>query len=152
MTERQTFLRHYYPEAVMFKNDDLTKLLAYFHGRADFNAPAFLTLIDDTNEEVALRILARFWGTLKESRTALRESLKLRDHELARKVCHKVYGSAELLGFRRFGQESKELSDGLKTVTQIDGHFDGLQGYLVACEKLSEDISFSCPNLARYDE
>lgn len=129
---------------------ELTTFLSYFREQDGFNNEAFLNLIEDTSEDVALQILARFQKTLSESQAALRSGIDTGDHDLLWKTCHKVAGSAELLGFRRFAITSKNLSHSLRASPDIESYLEELEFHTKACERLNREISSHCPNLANY--
>ncbi|MNT49422.1 hypothetical protein D3C72_1862730 [compost metagenome] len=66
------------------------------------------------------------------------------------KVCHKLTGSAELLGFKDFGQRSRRLDLELKTMPQMDLHTAEIHEYLQQAEALSQRISNGFPHLQNY--
>lgn len=129
---------------------ELTTFLSFFRQQDGFNNEAFLNLIEDTNEDVTLQILARFQKTLAESQAALRSGIDNNDRDLLWKTCHKVAGSAELLGFKRFALTSKDLSHSLRASTDIESHLEELETHTKACETLNREIGSHCPNLTNY--
>jgi HPt (histidine-containing phosphotransfer) domain-containing protein len=84
----------------MVKHSELTAFLSHFRQQSGFNDEAFLNLVEDTNETVTLQILARFQKTLSECENSIRVGIEKNDRDLLWKTCHKIAGSAELLGFR----------------------------------------------------
>ncbi len=91
----------------MEQNQDLTtgKLLSLKQATQVQNmldTQAFENLIHETSPEVVYDILTAFKDTLKECIGRLEQNEKL-SAEDAYKVCHKLKGSALLIGFRPLG-------------------------------------------------
>jgi len=84
-----------------------------------FNSQIFSQLQEDTNYEVALKMLARFHTTLIESIGFINKGLESENAELVWKACHKVAGTAELIGFVNLGQISRELSKNIKASNDL---------------------------------
>ncbi len=131
---------------------DLNAFLAGFSEESGFSRQSFLNLIEDTNEDVALKILARFQISLKECEEVLRNGLQQKSSDMLWKICHKMAGTSDLLGFHQFAKASKALSHNLKATSDIESHLEELDSYLKNCVTLKSDLSSHCPNLANYLE
>ena len=83
-------------------NSDLVAFQSFFGQKDGFGERTFAKLLNDTNEGVVFAILARFKNTLLELQDTVREGLMGDDHQSIWKMCHKVSGSAALLGFEEF--------------------------------------------------
>lgn len=116
----------------------------------EFDEEAFKTLTDDTDQQVLLKILARFWITVKESLDQIDEGLKEDSGDAIWRACHKVAGSAELLGFKDFGSHSRSLNMSLKTMTDPHIHMSEISNYLEEGQKLLKLIDSIFPNLKSY--
>src|SRR5690606_7109929 len=93
----------------MGTQNDLDAFMNYFIKKSNFSRATFDQLIEDTSEEVAFKILARFKQTLTECKDQIRTGLSNGDGESIWKACHKVAGSADLLGFKSLGATSRRL-------------------------------------------
>jgi hypothetical protein len=90
-------------------------ILHRFKKIKDFNSDGLVQLKEDTDESVAIKILARFFITLEESLDLV--SVSLKNHLLGdvSKGSHKIAGSADLVGFSTFAQKSRKISRDLKS-------------------------------------
>jgi HPt (histidine-containing phosphotransfer) domain-containing protein len=129
---------------------DFSKYMDRMTLRSDFHAASFSQLIEDTSEEVAFRMLARFHLSLGESLVVIRDGIQNKNGEVIERATHKVSGTAELLGFRVLGKISKEISQSLRAAPEIDSHLDEIKSYLVSAESIHKGILTSCPNLSSY--
>lgn len=89
-------------------------VLHSFEEVPDLDLREFLALKRDTNEEVVLKILARFRMTLTECLNNIDEGFKQGKTEMIWQAAHKIAGSAQLLGFRNLGVEARDLYIKLK--------------------------------------
>ena len=135
------------------RNADWMGFQSYFVRQSDFSESAFATLIDHTNEVAVLQILARFRNTLTDTISIVRTGLHDNDKQNIWRICHKVAGIADLLGFERLGKVSREFSHDFQFQADntIDAHHRSrLVRYLEDCESLFREFNESCPNLSRY--
>jgi HPt (histidine-containing phosphotransfer) domain-containing protein len=131
-------------------NSDLVAFQSFFGQKDGFGERTFAKLLNDTNEGVVFAILARFKNTLLELQDTVREGLMGDDHQSIWKMCHKVSGSAALLGFEEFGRVSGLLSHELQNSAHLDvGQKRELACYLRDCETLITDLNSKCPNLSQ---
>lgn len=95
---------------------EFQEILIKFQSVKDFDPQGLLQLKEDTDETVALKILARFFITLEESLEYV--SVSLNEGQLAEvgKGSHKIAGSADLVGFPSFAQRSRKLSRDIKAI------------------------------------
>lgn len=98
------------------KSSDLKTFLKNFLRDSDFNSDNFMNLVSDTDENTALRILARFTESLNDIKNIFNQSLTTHDFEPVWMSCHKVSSSAELLGFIDFSNEARRLGLIIKDV------------------------------------
>lgn len=98
----------------------MSQVLSLLKGYSRFNADLFEQLCSDTTEATAYKILGKFFENLKSSETQMMEALAADDSESVWKICHKLSGSAELLGFKYFGDYSRELSHQIKASRDLD--------------------------------
>jgi HPt (histidine-containing phosphotransfer) domain-containing protein len=129
---------------------DLSKYMDRMTPRSDFHATSFTQLIEDTSEDVAFRMLARFHKSLGESLVIIREGIENKNGNIIERATHKVSGTAELLGFKILGKDSKEISQSLRAAPEIDSHIGEIKSYLVSAETIHNGILASCPNLSSY--
>lgn len=115
-----------------------------------FDGESFLRLAEDTDQTVILKILARFWVTLCESLDQIEEGLKEDKGEIIARACHKVSGSAELVGFKQYGNQSRSLNMSLKTMTDPQIHLNEIQGYVEDGRCLLKQIETVFPNFKSY--
>lgn len=77
-----------------------------------------------------MKILAHFCESLRDAARAISSSLETENFEQAWKACHKIAGTAELLGFSELGRVSRSLSVSVKDggvtssedIAQLTGH------------------------------
>lgn len=115
-----------------------------------FERSAFDRLVEETDQEVALKILARFWVTLQESMELIHEGIRQDNGELIWKACHKVTGSAELVGFHKFGMQSRSLNATLKAMNAPDAHIGEINEYLKTGEQIVRMIESSFSDIKLY--
>ncbi len=131
-------------------DQDYARVLSGLKKLPDFDKEAFITLTEDTDEQVILKILARYSVTLSESLEQINEGIKEDNGEKIWRACHKVAGSAELLGFRGFGTHSRALNMSLKTMTDPHIHMNEIQTYSQEGYQLLRSIEVIFPNLRTY--
>ena len=93
-------------------------VLAKFKKVKDFDPSGLLQLKEDTDEAVAIKILARFFITLEESLNHVAVSLNSGELSEVSKGSHKIAGSADLVGFSTFAQKSRKISRDVKIVPE----------------------------------
>ncbi len=112
---------------------------AFTAGMADFpgfNFEGLAALVEDTNDETALKIIARFRTTLEAGLRELDAAVASRSGEVFWKVAHRFAGTAELIGFEDFGRGSKELSQALKGAPDVESYGSAIAKYLEHCRKI----------------
>ena len=93
-------------------------ILAKFKKVKDFDPSGLLQLKEDTDEAVAIKILARFFITLEESLNHVAVSLNSGELSEVSKGSHKIAGSADLVGFSTFAQKSRKISRDVKIIPE----------------------------------
>ena len=116
----------------------------------EFDAKAFQQLTDDTDQQVALKILARFSVTMTECLQQIEEGIQKEDGETIWKACHKMAGSGELVGFRQFGAEARSLIASLKALNDPQTHRDEIQNFLKNGYGLKQKIESSFTDIKSY--
>lgn len=129
---------------------DLELVSTQLSGISGFDKFAFQHLLEDTAPVVVLKILARFNVSLRDAMSVIQDGVAKNETAEIWKACHKLTGSAELLGFKEFGQRSRRLDLELKTMPQMDLHTQEIHEYLQQAEALSQRISTSFPQIKNY--
>ena len=93
-------------------------ILAKFKKVKDFDPSGLMQLKEDTDETVAIKILARFFITLEESLNHVAVSLNSGELAEVSKGSHKIAGSADLVGFSTFAQKSRKISRDVKIIPE----------------------------------
>ena len=104
-------------------------------------------LLEDTNEDTVLRILAHFNENLKEGCQKINEATSAENCETVWKTAHKIAGSAELLGFRDYANRARELSRLVRANPVFDSHIEEITKFLKSTTELTAEISATCPGL-----
>lgn len=89
-------------------------ILVKFKQVKNFDPNGLVQLKEDTDESVAIKILARFFITLEESLNLVASSLNNGELDEIYKGSHKIAGSADLVGFSRYAQKSRQISRDVK--------------------------------------
>ncbi len=104
-------------------------------------------LIEDTDEETVVRILANFARGLEESFSKTVQAVAVQDVDTIWKASHKVAGSAGLLGFVVLGGHARDLSTELKADLDFSKHKIASEEFLLKMQTLLAQLATSCPNL-----
>ena len=134
----------------IFKTSDLKSFWQGFKDSLDFDQESFFQLFQDTNEDTTLRILARFNENLVETIQKITAAMEVEECEVIWKACHKIAGSAELLGFKKFGGISRDLSVQVRANPDYSSHAAEMQDYLEKTSSLHAKIKNFCPTLSSY--
>ncbi len=126
---------------------DVAERLQFFDG---FDVKVFDLLVEDTNAIATLRILARFCMSLDESLPHLQHGVQDGNPEIIGKAAHKLAGSAEMLGFKTFGDRSKSISSRLKHATMQDLPQAELRSYIQDTHTLCDRIKSDFPQWQTY--
>jgi len=135
---------------VTSEENDLIQVAEGLKKLPHFDSSAFLQLIEDTGPLVVLRILARFELGIQESLNAIQEGIAQENSDTIWKACHKLTGSAELIGFKDFGAKSRKLNLDVKALPDIQAHLEELTHYLQDGQELSTKIKESFPQFKNY--
>lgn len=134
----------------IFKTLDLKGFWHGFKDSLEFDQESFFQLFQDTNEDTTLRILARFHENLVETTQKISKAMQSEDCEVIWRACHKLAGSSELLGFKKFGEISRELSVQVRANPIYSTHATELADYFQQTSSLKNQIKKFCPNLSSY--
>src|SRR5688572_21468418 len=130
--------------------NDLAPFISKFESAEGFDMDAFKELLQETDADTVLRILARFRDTLRQTIEAIDAALTKNDTETLWRSFHKLAGSAELLGFAKLGHLSRELNEQLRAHSEIEGLRPEINEVLTRGRQLSNDLETVCPNLQHY--
>lgn len=132
------------------KSRDVQAFLREFIGESEFTNDNFMSLVLETDETTALRILARFSETLNELKDHLELTLH-HDVETIWMFCHKISSSAELLGFVDFSNKAKIVGTNIKDVSlDMKQKTYLIQIFSIEAENLRIKILSSCPEIKYY--
>ena len=126
---------------------DLRAFAEHFSNAPGCEKEVFSNLLEDTNEDTVLRILAHFNENLKEGCEKIKIAITEDNCESVWKTAHKIAGSAELLGFRDYANRSRELSRLVRASPVFETHADDIEIYLKTTTELTAEISAICPGL-----
>ena len=129
---------------------DLNAFSSHFLDSAGYENEVLGNLLEDTNEDTVLRILAHFNENLKEGCEKLKTAITQSNSEIVWKAAHKIAGSAELLGFRDYANRSRDLSRLMRATTDFDSHKKEIEVYLKKTSELTAEISSTCPGLSTF--
>ncbi len=129
---------------------DLMQVAEALKGLHGFDKNAFDQLIEDTGTLVVLRILARFEVGIKEGLRSIQEGIEQENCDPIWQACHKLTGSAELIGFKDFGAKSRRLNSDVKALPDVSTHLEDLKLFLKEGKDLSDKIATSFPQLKKY--
>ncbi len=129
---------------------ELEHVSTQLFGTSGFDKFAFQHLIEDTAPLVVLKILARFYVSLQDAVLFIEKGVDEGDTLEIWKVCHKLTGSSELLGFKDFGNKSRRLDIELKSMPELDLHMEEINEYLIHIKFLGQKILESFPQLKNY--
>ncbi len=112
-----------------------------------FDAKACRQLVDDTDAETVLAILALFTKNLNSSYMALNiNNVSSRSDEV-QKIAHRIAGTAELLGFRALGALARELQFEFKMNPLPEDAGDKLNKFKTYMDETIRTVQTSCPSL-----
>lgn len=94
-------------------------VVSHFSTSNLFDKLVFSKLVQDTSLDVSLNILNHYQLTLNDCIQDIDQGMMSGDNELIWKSLHKVSGSAELLGFQKFGVSTRRLSKSLQANTDL---------------------------------
>lgn len=140
-----------YQQMSGFSSDSqLQAFLEHFMRKDFFDGRIFSNLLEDTNEETVIRILAHFNENLKEGILKITDSLAKEECEEVWKASHKISGSAELLGFKSYAHKSRDLSKQIRANPVFSVHESTIRSYLQETQMLSQEIVTAFPTLKAF--
>lgn len=117
---------------------------------SEFDLSTYMQLEEDTSAEVALKILARFFDSIEDSKRQISYGVKSETSEPAWRACHKLAGSAELLGFVQFSKDARLLSKSLQASLDLGSHEDELKNVITRLSQISSAIEKAFPDYRNY--
>ncbi len=107
-----------------------------------FDPQAFSTLASETSEEVASSILHEFRHTLHQCTLVFTETLSSPspDGELLSKTCHRLKGSAQLLGFTDLASQAETLRLSTKNQEGPEKWMSNLKQFHAECLKVQDQL------------
>ncbi|AGH95652.1 hypothetical protein A11Q_1436 [Pseudobdellovibrio exovorus JSS] len=136
-----------------FSIEEVSNVLGRHEG---FDRESFFNLYEDTGEETVMRIMAHFNQNLIEASRNIKAAL-VNEHgnesenvENIWKWAHKIAGSAALLGFKSYGDESRELSKKIRDQQSFADCKKQVEDYLKKTKALSQNIEEAMPSLKTY--
>lgn len=130
--------------------DDFAMVVNNFKEFKDFDIDSMLQLQQDTNQMVTLKILARFSITLEESLDLIEQNLKAENFEEVGKGCHKIAGSSDLIGFKKYSQKSRKISTGVKSLDAQKDLYSEVEQYLSEGRMILNFIRTTFPEYRQY--
>lgn len=137
-------------EGVRMISGELELFWKSFQSESEFDAKSFLDLYKETDEKTVLRILAQFRETLNTTLLVAKEALTQDQADELWKAFHKIAGSAELLGFKSFGDSARDLSHQIKANPDVHCHEPEIRNLLNWTNDLIQKISTGCPSLSNH--
>ncbi|MBY0452587.1 MAG: hypothetical protein K2P92_06085, partial [Bdellovibrionaceae bacterium] len=108
-------------EGAKVQNGDLMRLRGYFNENAQsFSIVNFDCLYQDTDEVTVFKILAHFSENLLNASSQIIQAVEAQNPEVLWKEAHKLVGTSELLGFKQFAEESRQLSRHVRNTEGYD--------------------------------
>ena len=129
---------------------DINEVTSNLRNLQGFDSQAFNNLLSDTSQAVTLRILARFQVSIEDAIKTIEKGLNENTSEEIWKACHKLTGSADLLGFKSFGEHSRTLDVKLKNTNALAESRTDVVKFIEAARAVSFAISASSPQLKNY--
>jgi hydroxymethylpyrimidine pyrophosphatase-like HAD family hydrolase len=110
-----------------------------------FDQSAFTKLTIDTSPSTVLEILAQFRKTLEQARLDLLSGQTQKSDEIISKVCHKLRGSSELLGFIGFSKSLSHVRAEMKKYPENAVVFEnGVDELILSCDSLAAYLDAHC--------
>lgn len=143
--------------------EDLQTFISRLRTCSGFSLELFSQLMEDTSDEVAFKMAARFHRTLGESLDFVKDGYAKGDSEPIWRGAHKVAGTAALLGFNELGANSKELVKKLRASSETPEEVQTkknllndpsirteIEQYVKTAEAIHSSMGQACPNLDSY--
>lgn len=124
---------------------ELRNFFEIFRELDNFDYQSFERLVEDTDEETALQILARFEESLRQGIGEMNDAVQSDNPDPIWKNSHKFAGTAELLGFVQYGTIARDISVRVKAQPDMEYHRDDVMDFIALTKELSHKIR-SCLN------
>ncbi|MEK6556019.1 MAG: hypothetical protein AABZ31_12310 [Bdellovibrionota bacterium] len=137
-------------DELVLETQDLTRFWNTFKSLDGFEPECFLQLVEDTGEDTTLKILARFTETLKEAEGHVLEGQINEDANVIWRACHKVAGSANLIGFVQYGVFSRDLSHQIRANPDYSNYIPEIGSFLAQTRDIQFQIKETITNLSEH--
>lgn len=130
--------------------NELEQILESLLANGQLQRESVFRLYNDTDSVTVLKILAHFRANLTDGIPVLRAGILESNSDVIWKTAHKFAGSAELIGFMKFGRLARQINDDFKVgVSAAEGY--KAAGYFVEqADLLAKQIDAAVPNLSSY--
>lgn len=125
------------------QNNPLGQTISGLKTFPGFKAESLENLVSETNADVVLSVLKEFKNSLNTSVGQLETAMQTADVETTKRACHKIAGTAELLGFFVLGAECRKIENQLKAGESYDSQVPLIQELVnVQIKKILSLMSF----------
>lgn len=133
---------------LIINTQDLKGFWQAFKAHEAFDVESFQQLVQDTGEDTTLKILARFTETLKEVEGHVLQGREAEDSDMIWRACHKVAGSATLIGFTKYGNFSRELSHQIRANPDLSNYVNEIESFLNQTRSIRQEINSQVANIS----
>jgi len=130
-----------------FRNAVLRDFYRTFNESEGYDYLALINLCADTSEITVIKMLAHFNQNLKITIAQLITGIKEEKNDIIERAAHKLIGTAELLGFKGFSDESRNLTNMVRKKYPQEAITAAAYGYLEKCNELFSQLESNCPSL-----
>jgi HPt (histidine-containing phosphotransfer) domain-containing protein len=117
------------------------RILEELNRSEGFNNMAFVQLTTETSPATAIEILLQFHKSVCQAHDELALQRDLQKEDAVAKICHKLKGSAELLGFSGFSQSLSNIRAQMKQQpTEKEIFSQNLERLILSCDSLAAII------------
>lgn len=130
-----------------FKNQILRDFYRTFNESDGYDNDALNHLCSDTSEITVIKMLAHFNQNLSVTIGQINSGIKESQNEIVERAAHKLIGTAELLGFKTFSDDSRKLTNMIRNKYPQEVITATSYSYLEKCIALFNLLESSCPSL-----
>lgn len=130
-----------------FKNTVLRDFFRAFNEREGYDNQALSNLCADTSEITVIKMLAHFNQNISAAIIQLKQGIKEEKNDVIERAAHKLIGTAQLLGFKEFSEDSRKLTNMIRSKLPQELITATAFSYLEKCSELFNLLESSCPSL-----
>lgn len=130
-----------------FKNPILRDFYRAFNETDSYDNQAIINLCSDTGEITVIKMLAHFNQNVSVTIVQLKEGITEEKNDVLERAAHKLIGTAQLLGFKEFSEDSRKLTSMIRNHYPQEVITSTAYGYLEKCTALFNLLESSCPSL-----